>query len=210
MTIEFLDVYDGNRNRIGTACRDVVHALGLWHNTVHCWVVWDGKMVFQRRSRNTGDKNAGKLYTTASGHVSAGETLEVAFAREVMQEVGLTIANPNPMGVIVWVSDIRKKDGTIMVDRAYSNMFWAEHKGAIEDFRFDDGEVDGVVAIDLAEFLNWCSAEEGALEGVEWDGVKLSRVTLTADDFARGDYEIAYSKYQPFARAMERGLKKGI
>mgnify|MGYP003701551695 CR=1 FL=1 len=89
---EFLDVYDANKNHLGTADRNVVHAYGLWHKTVNCWMIIDGEngqeLVFQRRSRSRAE-NGGKLYTTASGHVSAGESLETAFASEVSQETGI-------------------------------------------------------------------------------------------------------------------------
>ena len=53
---EFLDVYDANKNHLGTADRNVVHAYGLWHKTVHCWMIIDGEngseLVFQRLSRS--------------------------------------------------------------------------------------------------------------------------------------------------------------
>ena len=77
--MEHLDIYDEYMNKIGTEKRDIVHQNGLWHKTVHCWIYDDiGNVYFQIRA------DSGKLYTTASGHVLAGETVRDAFHREVL------------------------------------------------------------------------------------------------------------------------------
>ncbi|MBO4517260.1 NUDIX domain-containing protein [bacterium] len=42
-------------------------------------------MLFQIR------KDTGTFYTTASGHVLAGETIKQAFSREVKEELGIDV-----------------------------------------------------------------------------------------------------------------------
>ena len=192
--IEFLDVYDANGKLIGPADRKVVHACALWHKTIHCWIVWDGKMVFQRRSRKL-DNNPGRLYTTASGHISAGETVEQAFQREIHQEIGVSPSNPRFLEEHPWVKDMKKTDGSIIYDRVFANIFWARHNGALEDFKFADGEVDSIVAVDLGGFEKWSQKPEGEISGIEWDGEKISEVKLTADDFLINEGETIYYKY---------------
>ena len=84
--MEYLDIYDENGNFLGTEDRKVVHEKAYWHNTIHCWLYDnDGNIYFQIRK----DKN--KLYTTASGHVKAGETIKEAFGREINEEIGYKI-----------------------------------------------------------------------------------------------------------------------
>lgn len=39
MNDELLTTFDDNGNITGTAPRDEVHRLGLWHETFHCWFV---------------------------------------------------------------------------------------------------------------------------------------------------------------------------
>lgn len=59
--MEFLDVYDEDKNYIGRYERNYVHENALWHNTVHCWLFDEkGNIYFQIR------KDEGKFYTTAS------------------------------------------------------------------------------------------------------------------------------------------------
>lgn len=49
--MEYLDTYDEQGNFIKKEDRKIVHELGLWHNTVHCWL-YDklGNIYFQIRS----------------------------------------------------------------------------------------------------------------------------------------------------------------
>ncbi|MDR3208989.1 MAG: NUDIX domain-containing protein [Rickettsiales bacterium] len=207
---EMLDVYDANRKLLGTADRNVVHAAGLWHRTVHCWIGVDGKIIFQRRSRNL-DNNAGKLYTTASGHVSAGETLKQAFEREIAQEIGLKIEGAEFVDEIVWVADMKKKDGTPIIDRVFANVCCALLSGGDADFwkqfRFTDGEVDGVVAIDSGAFLELCAAARDAVSGAEWDGRKLAEIKLAPGDFVLNSGETLSGKYGKIAEFINKGKK---
>ena len=104
--MEYLDAYDKDRNFIGTYPRDLVHEKGMWHNTVHCWLYdYEGNIFFQIRS------SSGKLYTTASGHVQAGETLQEAFGREVKEEIGIDADYDQAelIDVIIWKMDKEKK-----------------------------------------------------------------------------------------------------
>ncbi|MDR0319604.1 MAG: NUDIX domain-containing protein [Rickettsiales bacterium] len=191
---EFLDIYDANGNSIGQADRVVAHAFGLWHKTVHCWIVWDGKLVFQRRGGRVGVRRD-NLYTTASGHIAAGETVAQAFAREAHQEIGILVREPKFLDEFVWVKDMKKADGSVVRDRAFSNVFWARWDGALEDFKFNDGEVHSVVAIDLEKFIEWSRAAAGEISGVEWDGKTVRKVKVAAEDFLLNEGETIHRKY---------------
>jgi isopentenyldiphosphate isomerase len=200
---EMLDVYDANRRHLGVADRNVVHACGLWHKTVHCWIVWKGMLVFQRRSRRL-DSNPGRLYTTASGHVQAGESLETAFRREVAQEIGLTMDNEKLMPAQnlrgdVYVCDVVKTDGKILYDRVFFTSYWAKYMGELSDFIFSDGEVDSVVAIDLTTLIAWMPATKGTIPALEFDGKKVKEIQIGGDDFTLNAGEEVYKKYGPSA-----------
>ena len=71
--MELLDIYDEEGNHLGTEDRKVVHRDALWHKTVHAWLYdKEGNVYFQIRA------DEGTLYTTASGHLQAGDTVEDA------------------------------------------------------------------------------------------------------------------------------------
>jgi 8-oxo-dGTP pyrophosphatase MutT (NUDIX family) len=210
---EFLDVYDANRNHIGTADRNVVHACGLWHKTVHCWLVIRGDdglpmMIFQRRSKSRAE-NGGKLYTTASGHVSAGETLESAFASEIAQEIGIDASTlkPHHLYETIWIGDIKRRDGLMFIDRVFANVYYALYQGDMSDLKFADGEVDSVVAIGLDDVIDFVRGRMDAVQGIEFDGQATQAVTLGASDFVLGENETVYDKFGRIAEQIKNDIQ---
>ena len=127
--MEYLDIYDENGKFLGTEERGVVHSKGLWHKTVHCWLYdCDGNVFFQRRS------DRGTLYTTSSGHLSAGESVTEAFQREIKEEIGLDIdaSDATKVGVVPFQMDRVKEDGSIFKDRAFANVYVDLYEGNYE------------------------------------------------------------------------------
>lgn len=56
--------------------------------------------------------DAHKLYTTSSGHVNKGESIEEAFKRETKEEIGLDLdaSTAKRIKIINWQMDTVKKD----------------------------------------------------------------------------------------------------
>lgn len=104
--MEYLDIYDEQGNFLGKEERNIVHRDALWHKTIHCWLYdKEGNVFFQRRAEE------GTLYTTASGHLQAGESLEDGFHREIQEEIGISIDSSDAVLVemIPFVMDREKK-----------------------------------------------------------------------------------------------------
>jgi isopentenyldiphosphate isomerase len=192
---EFIDIYDENEKFVGAADRNVAHAFALWHRTVHCWIVLsDGRAVFQHRSTAKPD-NPGRLYTTASGHLKAGESLKDAFAREVSEEIGITAGPPHFMYTGRYKADFKLSDGTEFRDRALCSIYFARYSGGLDTFRFNDGEVSGVAAVDMDEYLELAAGRRTEISGEEFDGQALRKIVLRPDDFLLVDQDTLYSKY---------------
>ena len=68
---EIIDIYNDEALKIGSADREYVHRLGLWHKTLHVWLIYkDGNknfVVMQVRGRNVGT-TPNKLDATVAGH----------------------------------------------------------------------------------------------------------------------------------------------
>ena len=89
MAEEIFDVVDAKDCVIGQAPRSEVHARGLLHRAVHILVFNScGELLVQRRSA-TKDEFPLCFTTSASGHVSAGETYDESAPRELEEELGL-------------------------------------------------------------------------------------------------------------------------
>lgn len=199
--MEYLDVYNENHEMIGTYSRDEVHAQGMWHNTIHCWLYDnEGNVYFQVRS----DDN--KLYTTASGHVQAGETLNEAFGREVKEEIGIEINFEEAELVKInhWKMD-KEKNGKITKDRAFSHIYILNIKKEPKEFNFSDGEVNGVVKLNCDEVLNLFKDETDEIHGIYIDdGNNHIEKDFTINDFLLWAGEIAMKKYGYIMEAIKR------
>ncbi len=194
--MEYLDYYDENDNYLGFETREVVHRDGLWHKTVHNWLYTeDGRIVFQIR------KDSGKFYTTSSGHVDKGETVEQAFKRETKEEVGLDMdaSEAKLVAIVPWKMDKCKKDGTIMKDRAKASVFIAPYKGDYMDFSFDENEVLGVVFVDARDTLKMFEDGRGEVDATLVQSVDnrpvVTEKKVTSEDFLVMPGETHLGKY---------------
>ncbi len=194
--MEYLDIYDENRNLIGTEERGKVHSLGLWHNTIHCWLYdKSGNIYFQIR------KDEGTFYTTASGHVLAGETLQEAFGREVKEEIGLDIDydNAKQIDLVVWKMDRENKDGTMFKDRAFASIFACLFNGDYNDFNFQESEVKGVVKVNAKDTLEMFKGNIKKINATIISLINNKNVEeqreVTIDDFLITKGETQLTKY---------------
>lgn len=188
--MERLDIYDENMTLIGSEDREVVHEKGLWHKTVHCWL-YDraGNIYFQIR------EGSGKLYTTASGHVLAGETLKEAFHREVQEEIGVSvdISNAQLVEVTAWRMD-KVKNGKPFKDRAYASVYINEIDDKFQNFKFDPNEVLGVVKVNAKKCLDLLDRKVTSVQA-ERITDKREKIMLRLEDFLVQQDEIAIIKY---------------
>ncbi len=188
--MEKLDIFNEYMEHTGVKSRDEAHAKGLWHKTVHCWLYdKDGNVYFQIR------KNEGKLYTTASGHVAAGETVKEAFAREVFEEIGVKVSTENAtlVEICAWRMDTVKNDKPF-IDRAFAHVYVNEVECNFNAFTLDPTEVIGVVKVKAVDALNILTNKTKKVAGIKFSD-KEEKVKLTLKDFLVNEHEIGIVKY---------------
>lgn len=89
MVEEIFDVVDENDRVIGQAPRSEVHARGLLHRAASVFVFnRRGQLLLQKRSA-TKDEFPGCWTSSASGHLSAGESYDESAPREMWEEIGI-------------------------------------------------------------------------------------------------------------------------
>ena len=199
--MEYLDVYNENHEIIGTYPRDVVHEEGMWHNTIHCWLYDnDGNVYFQVRS------DANKLYTTASGHVQAGETLKEAFGREVSEEIGIDVLYEKAelLNVVTWKMD-KEKNGKLIKDRAFANVYLLKLDNTNLKFDFSDHEVCGIAIINANETLEMFEEKISSVNGtfINNKNEKVERDFIN-EDFLLMPGETLIQKYGDILNAIKR------
>ena len=199
--MEYLDVYNENHEIIGTYPRDVVHEEGMWHNTIHCWLYDnEGNVYFQVRS------DANKLYTTASGHVQAGETLKEAFGREVSEEIGIDVLYEKAelLNVVTWKMD-KEKNGKLIKDRAFANVYLLKLDNTNLKFDFSDHEVCGIAIINANETLEMFEEKISSVNGtfINNKNEKVERDFIN-EDFLLMPGETLIQKYGDILNAIKR------
>lgn len=191
--MEYLDIYDEQGNFLGTEERGVVHTKGLWHKTVHCWLYdKEGNIFFQRRA------DRGTLYTTSSGHLSAGESVTEAFQREIKEEIGLDIdaSDATHVNVVPFQMDRIKEDGSVFRDRAFANVYVDLYEGDYKDFHMDESEVSGIVIVNAKDALELFQKEEGTLLGKEISvNNEVTEREIKLTEFLVNDGETFIEKY---------------
>jgi isopentenyl-diphosphate delta-isomerase type 1 len=86
---ELFDVVDASDRVLRQERRSVVHASGLLHRAVHCFVLDDeGRLLLQLRSASK-DRFPSRWSTSVSGHLDAGESYGAAALRELGEELGV-------------------------------------------------------------------------------------------------------------------------
>ena len=187
--MEYLDIYDEYMNKIGQESRDTVHQNGLWHKTIHCWVYDDaGNTYFQIRA------DSGKLYTTASGHVLAGETVRDAFRREIREEIGLDldVSDAIPLEIVFWRQDKPAKNWH---DRAFAHIYANKLPTEFTDFHFQPEEVTGLVRINAKACLDLLMDKKTSVRATKITADKTIDLDITKNDFLVAPNETPVIKY---------------
>lgn len=203
---ELLDHIDADGARIGIATRREVHARGLWHRTLHLWLVTPeegGSLLYQLRSAAAAN-SPGLLDASVAGHLLAGESYRDAL-RESDEEIGISVPpeavialgerreeHPDPAGGWnrelqgVHIARLDPAWGRFdAVDREAAGLF---RIGADAGARLHRGEVASILCDALL-------AEEG--------GVRTVRRAVTLRDFVpRAGY---YRRMHAIAARLIRG-----
>ncbi|SFI73927.1 NUDIX domain-containing protein [Paenibacillus sp. UNC496MF] len=194
---ERFDIYDEHGVHLGTAPRSEVHARGLWHRSIHCWLArrdGDRKLVlFQQRSAGK-DTFPGLFDITAAGHLAAGETMRDA-AREIEEELGAAI----PFEALIPLGEARKEaagtaKGLAFVDREISGVYGFVYGEPLSALTLQREEVAGVYEAELEAMI--------ALFENRTDRVRASGFRLGADgapEDAETDVEAASFVPRPAA-----------
>ncbi len=142
MTDEWFDIVDENGAAVARATRARCHGGSkLLHPVVHVHVFSSrGKLLLQKR-KLTKDIQPGKWDTSVGGHIQAGEALEDAVRREVLEEIGIEIdpRSLRTIGRYLFESDI---------EREYVYSYACTHDGP---FRIQEEEIDEVRFLGSAE-----------------------------------------------------------
>ena len=142
MLEELIDIVAPSGRPLCTAKpRSRIHRLGLWHETVHVWIVnSDGMILFQKRSLSK-ESYPGLWDVSAAGHISSGETAVTAARREVRQELGLHAAESELCYLFTVQSSSVQHNG-LFVDNEFNRVYLIRKDIRVSELKLQKSEVD--------------------------------------------------------------------
>lgn len=151
MLMELVKVFDENYTYIKDECRDTVHLEGLWHETIHCWLINEHYVYIQKRSAVKNDF-PGLFDITAAGHILATETVKDG-VREVEEELGIEIdfSKLHAEGVVRDVIELPN-----FHDYEFANVFLYESILIPSDFSLQLEEVESIYIVKREAFIQLC------------------------------------------------------
>lgn len=142
---EIFDVVDEADQVTGIATRHEVHARNLRHRAVHIFVCnGAGELFLQKRSRWK-DRHPGVWDSSAAGHVESGCGYDETAAREVREELGVTIS-------VAWLGKIPASERTGF---EFVHVYRAQHDGP---FRLPPAEIETGAFFSLPLIAEWVAA----------------------------------------------------
>lgn len=145
---ELLDIVDEQDQVIGQMERAEVHRRGLTCRNVQIFFVTPtNEIILQKRSL-TKASSPGRLTSTASGHVTSGESYIEAAVKETLEEAGVQLAahDLRHLGT-VHSRHIERPD---YISDFMRGIFAYRFDGDIADLKIEEGEGAGFVAMPLA------------------------------------------------------------
>ena len=107
---ELFPVVDEDGNVTGSILRGQAHdGRKVLHPVIHLHLFNSRGGLYLQRRPEWKPIQPGKWDTACGGHIGFGESLEQAFEREVREELGIYVPDPEPLGRYVFESKVEKE-----------------------------------------------------------------------------------------------------
>ena len=153
--MELIDVLDENGIKTGQVLpRDEVHKKGLWHRAIVVAIVNEKNEILVQQRALDKEKNVGMWDISAAGHISSGQDSLMAAAREISEEVSVSL------GYSVEVKDFRfmfsfrkeQKFSDDFMERQFYDFFILRQNGLNENnIRYQQSEVNAIRFVTITE-----------------------------------------------------------
>ena len=155
---ELIDVCNEDGTPAGyVASRDYIHWKGLWHSTVHIWIVRSsvrGKPELLLQLRTAGKRLYPSCWDISSaGHIPAGEDALHGAVREINEELGLRV-EPEELkyiGTMVMTYDDDVGEG--YHDREHCRIYVLQSHAEISEMTLQESEVQQVMWMEYDEIV---------------------------------------------------------
>jgi isopentenyldiphosphate isomerase len=131
--------------------RTVVHSLGLWHRTVHIWIVNDDRDILLQKRALIKQTHPGLWDVSCAGHISAGETSLDAARKELREELGLALSPAELMYLFTEQVETLHDQGRY-IDREFHDIYLVRKNVPLTDLTIQASEVAALMYLPLRDF----------------------------------------------------------
>ncbi|MCR5186858.1 MAG: NUDIX domain-containing protein [Clostridia bacterium] len=169
MAKEMIDELNNKGEKIGVVDKDIAHEKGLWHMSVHVWLVNDdNKILLQHRCAEK------KLFPNTwdcsfAGHISAGETPIQAVLREGKEEIGIDVDLERLSLLFTNREMIKYKD---INSNEFVYIFLLKQNFGLDEMKFQKEEVSGAKYVSINDFYDMIDRNELLPHKVEYSVLK--------------------------------------
>ncbi|MCI8760326.1 MAG: NUDIX domain-containing protein [Clostridia bacterium] len=157
MSKELIDILDENGVKTGeVTTREEIHKKGLWHRSIVVAIVNEkNEVLLQQRSFDK-EKNAGMWDISVAGHISNGQDALSAAAREINEEVSVSLGYNVDIKSFRYMFSYRvqKKFSEDFIENQFYDFFILRKEGlAIENIKMQESEVQAIKFVDINELI---------------------------------------------------------
>lgn len=160
MSKELIDVLDENGVKTGEILsRDEIHKKGLWHRAIVVAIVNDKNEILLQQRADNKEKNAGMWDISVAGHISNGQDALSAAAREINEEVNVSLGYNVDIKSFRYMFSYRtqQKYSEDFIENQFYDFFILRKEGIrIEDIKMQESEVKAIKFVDINELTEMC------------------------------------------------------
>ncbi len=165
---EYLTVVDKkNRPLPKKLTRHRVHEQGLWHRTVHIWVLDSKSRLLLVKRGEWKSQDPGKWASYIGGHVLYGESFREAATRETKEEIGIGINKLSRFLPIILKSSTEAKEHTkVFLIKLSSNEKIVTSNKEFTDYKLIEPSLEDLKTItndNLSGGINYLEYQTGKL-----------------------------------------------
>ena len=149
MVHEMIDEYNYRGEKVGVVDKDIAHKDGLWHKSVHIWILNDNnEILLQYRCAEK------KLYPDTwdcsfAGHICAGETSIEAVLRDGKEELGIDVDLENLNYILTNRESIKYED---INSNEFVDIYILKQNVELDKIAFQAEEVSDAKYVSIEEF----------------------------------------------------------
>jgi len=160
MKNEIIDHLDENENIIGIIDKEIAHENGLWHKSVHVWIINDNNEILLQQRCKDKDFFPNVWDASFAGHVSAGENSITSAIREGEEELGIEVDAKNMEYLFTNKESLIYNDIT---SNEFVDIYLLRQNINLKDIILQKEEVSKVKYVSINEFFQMVEEEDKTL-----------------------------------------------